>query len=167
MLSFTISFHFPSAIMEAMCLGSSISISSNRFAKVTNFRCWKPYLGKKKSVVYCQSGGNHAIRSTGISSVLTETSTLVTQDHSKPTLLENGNLVLNPNGKDLASVAEMHEEGIGIVKFLQGKTFFITGATGFLGKGTIFSIRCNSHLIYFFFFLNLLLFEFQFSLRRY
>ncbi|GFP79850.1 fatty acyl-coa reductase 2 [Phtheirospermum japonicum] len=28
----------------------------------------------------------------------------------------------------------MHDEGIGIVKFLRGKTFLITGATGFLGK---------------------------------
>lgn len=27
------------------------------------------------------------------------------------------------------------DEGIGIVKFIKGKNFFITGATGFLGKG--------------------------------
>jgi len=26
-------------------------------------------------------------------------------------------------------------DGIGIVEFLQGKNYFITGATGFLGKG--------------------------------
>ncbi|KAG6397238.1 hypothetical protein SASPL_143404 [Salvia splendens] len=39
--------------------------------------------------------------------------------------METGSLVLSNNAKD---------EGIGIVKFLRGKTFLITGATGFLGK---------------------------------
>lgn len=84
-------------------------------------------------MISCQSG-NHAIKSTGISSVLTETSALISQDNGS-SLIEAGSLVLSPNGKDL----EMHDEGIGIVKFLRGKTFLITGATGFLGKGIVFS----------------------------
>lgn len=84
-------------------------------------------------MISCQSG-NHAIKSTGISSVLTETSALISQDNGSA-LIEAGSLVLSPNGKEL----EMHDEGIGIVKFLRGKTFLITGATGFLGKGTVFS----------------------------
>ncbi|KAL0428643.1 UNVERIFIED_CONTAM: Fatty acyl-CoA reductase 2 [Sesamum latifolium] len=43
-----------------------------------------------------------------------------------------GSLVLSPNGKDLD--VEMHDQGLGIVKYLRGKTFLLTGATGFLGK---------------------------------
>ena len=36
-------------------------------------------------------------------------------------------------------VDDMHEDGgIGIVKFLRGKVFFITGSTGFLAKGNFF-----------------------------
>lgn len=35
-------------------------------------------------------------------------------------------------------LVEIHEDGgIGIVKFLRGKVFLITGATGFLAKGTL------------------------------
>ncbi|KAK4392389.1 Fatty acyl-CoA reductase 2 [Sesamum angolense] len=56
-------------------------------------------------MVYCQSG-NHAIKSSGISSVLTETSALISADHG-PALME-GSLVLSPNGKDLD--VEMHDE---------------------------------------------------------
>lgn len=81
-----------------------------------------------KTKICCQSG-SHAIKSTGISSVLTNTSALISQDNGS-VLMEAGSLVLCPNGKD---------EGIGIVKFLRGKTFLITGATGFLGKGGVFS----------------------------
>lgn len=47
--------------------------------------------------------------------------------------IETG-LVLSPNGKDLVEMNGYEEGGIGIVHFLRGKTFLITGATGFLGK---------------------------------
>lgn len=45
------------------------------------------------------------------------------------------NLVPNYGG-----LVDMDEDagGIGIVKFLRGKVFFITGATGFLAKGNHF-----------------------------
>lgn len=103
------------------------------------------------SIVYCQGGGK-AIRSSGFSSVLTErsSSTLVGDDHAAA-VIDAGSLVLSPNGnkgqseisiKDFdsyggttsSSLVEI-QEGIGIVKFLGGKGFFITGATGFLAKG--------------------------------
>ncbi|KAK4481747.1 hypothetical protein RD792_012657 [Penstemon davidsonii] len=119
--------------MEAFSLSSSsISIASNSALKMS--KNGDSFMKNKKSIVYCQSG-NKAIKSSGISSVLTETSALVSHDHG-PSLMETGGLVLSPNGKDLVltSAVEMVDEGIGIVKFLRGKSFFITGATGFLGK---------------------------------
>ncbi|GFY93594.1 phosphatidic acid phosphatase (PAP2) family protein [Actinidia rufa] len=89
------------------------------------------------SVVYCQSSGS-AVKSIATSSVLTERSVLV----------DAGSLVLSTNWKnqheidvnDLVpfggpntSVLEM-DDGIEIVKFLKGKSFLITSATGFLAK---------------------------------
>ncbi|XP_057496385.1 fatty acyl-CoA reductase 2, chloroplastic [Actinidia eriantha] len=114
----------------------SLSVSPR---KVVNFSVNHDWclLKKKKSVVYCQSSGN-TVKSTVVSSVLTERSALV----------DAGSLVLSTNGKnqpeievkDLVpfggpntSVLEM-DDGIGIVKFLRGKSFLITGATGFLAK---------------------------------
>ncbi|KAL1554557.1 Fatty acyl-CoA reductase 2 [Salvia divinorum] len=106
--------------MEAFSLNSSISYG----VKASSFNHRQLSTRSRSSMVCCQTG-SHAIKSTGISSVLTETSSaLISQDHG-PALMETGSLVLSPNGKD---------EGIGIVKFLRGKTFLITGATGFLGK---------------------------------
>lgn len=65
--------------------------------------------------------------------------------------MEAGSLVLSPNGTgENIAVKEMMPYGgtqshslvetddgigIGIVQFLRGKSFFITGATGFLAKG--------------------------------
>ena len=56
-----------------------------------------------------------------------------------------------PNGKSdeigvksLVPYVDLDEDedgGIGIVKFLRGKVFFITGATGFLAKGTILFLQ--------------------------
>ena len=89
--------------------------------------------------MYCRSSGN-AAKSIAMSYVLTERSALV----------DAGSLVLSTNWKnqpeievkDLVpfsgpntSVLEM-DDGIGIVKFLKGKSFLIIGATGFLAKGT-------------------------------
>lgn len=129
--------------MEAFSLSSSISIASSSVVKVSNYKHGRLSSQNKSSMVCCQSG-NNAIKFSGISSVLTETSPLISPDHG-PALMEAESLVLSSNGKDLASpggqstsVAEMLDEGIGIVKFLRGKTFLITGATGFLGKGVVF-----------------------------
>ncbi|KAL3623808.1 hypothetical protein CASFOL_032624 [Castilleja foliolosa] len=75
---------------------------------------------KKSMIICCQKSGNQAIKSSGASSVV---------------LKENSSALISPNnGPNSKDSMPMHDEGIGIVKFLQGKTFFITGATGFLGK---------------------------------
>lgn len=97
---------------------------------------------------HCQSSGN-AVKSGALSSVFTERTKLVSDDHGNGTLMDAGTLVLSTNGnnvKDLVpyggpakSLVEM-DDGIGIVKYLRGKSFFITGATGFLAKGTFFSV---------------------------
>ncbi|CAI0406505.1 unnamed protein product [Linum tenue] len=107
------------------------------------------------SVVFCQGGGGKAIRS-GVGSVFGgRTSALVTpttatdqeQQISPAAVMDASSLVLAVNGqpeivvKDLvpysgptsSSLVETHD-GIGIVRFLRGKGFFITGATGFLAK---------------------------------
>lgn len=62
--------------------------------------------------------------------------------------MEAGSLVLSQNVKNQAEIVVKDlmpygapttliglEDEIGIVKFLRGKKFFITGATGFLAKG--------------------------------
>lgn len=90
---------------------------------------------KRKCSVLCQSG-DKVVKSSSLSSVLTkQSSVLVKDDH----------LVLSSNDiavKDLvpytgttSSLVDMdnHSE-IGIAKFLRGKNFFVTGATGFLAK---------------------------------
>ncbi|KAI3417727.1 Fatty acyl-CoA reductase, partial [Psidium guajava] len=90
----------------------------------------------------CQGGGN-AIKHT----ILKERSVSEAADQSSA-LIDTGSLAMPPNGKSRAevcvknlvpyaghthSLAEM-DDGIGIVRFLRGKRFFITGATGFLAK---------------------------------
>ncbi|XP_048235859.1 fatty acyl-CoA reductase 2, chloroplastic-like [Ricinus communis] len=104
-------------------------------------------------------GGGKAIRSSGFSSVLTErssssssSSSLVgDQGHSSSVMDTARSLVVSsPNGKGQPEIAMKDFEpyndgltssslidmrdGIGIVKFLRGRGFFITGATGFLAK---------------------------------
>lgn len=122
---------------------------------------------KSVVVVHCQSSGN-VVKSGGVSSVLTERSKLVSDDHGKGALMDAGTLVLSTNGnevKDLVpyggpakSLVEM-DDGIGIVKYLRGKSFLITGATGFLAKGTFFHFiwpSCRMYLTYVLVFLNLI-----------
>lgn len=112
---------------------------------------------RKGNVVYCQGGGKNVIKSSSsgsLSSVLTERSSLVGTDHEAAvTLMDAGSLVLSQNGKSQAEIVVKDlvpyggtttliglEDGIGIVKFLGGKKFFITGATGFLAKGILSNI---------------------------
>ncbi|GMN55961.1 hypothetical protein TIFTF001_025080 [Ficus carica] len=109
-------------------------------------------------VVHCQGqggggggGGGNAIKTSsagiGFSSILTAS--------TSTDLVDKGSLVLSPNGKNIShennniavkdlvpfggssqstSSLEMLDNGIGILHFLRGKSFFITGATGFLAK---------------------------------
>uniref|UniRef100_A0A2K2A4W9 Fatty acyl-CoA reductase n=1 Tax=Populus trichocarpa TaxID=3694 RepID=A0A2K2A4W9_POPTR len=82
-------------------------------------------------------------------SILTERSAVGSgQDHNAA-VRDSGSLVLSPNGKGQPEIAVTDlvpcggptssslvetQDGIGIVKFLRGKCFFISGATGFLAK---------------------------------
>ena len=134
--------------MGVLSLSSSSSLLSKLIGVPEN-NDWY-HARRKKNVVYCQGGGN-VIKSSGMSSVLTERSALVSTDHAA-TLMDAGSLVLSQNGKSQAEIVVkdlVHyggptsttliglEDGIGIVKFLRGKKFFITGATGFLAKGRV------------------------------
>ncbi|KAK9266595.1 hypothetical protein L1049_021660 [Liquidambar formosana] len=108
--------------MGSFFLNSS-SIAPKRLIRV-NAKLNRPCsLKKKKCVVYCQGGGN-TTKSTGLSTVLTERSTLVSSGDHSAAVMDAGSLVLSPNGnsqgeiavKDLmpyggptASLVEMHD----------------------------------------------------------
>nr|ART33386.1 male sterility protein 2 [Lycium barbarum] len=122
--------------MEAMSTLSCSSIISKTIMKLSKNCKWCPPK-KVDNMVYCQSSsGINAIKSGNASSVITKRSS----DHS--TAL--GSLVLTPNGSSQAEIkvkdlvpygqSKHDDDGIGITKFLRGKAFLITGATGFLGK---------------------------------
>ncbi|KAL5545600.1 hypothetical protein UlMin_005287 [Ulmus minor] len=118
--------------MEALFLGSSLSIARTKLARVSEKRD-RCFLRKKKSLVYCQGGGN-AIKTSGISSVLTDHGSAVVLSPNGKNQTENIAVKdLVPYGGPQSTSVEM-QDGIGIVKFLRGKSFFITGATGFLAK---------------------------------
>ncbi|PHU05779.1 hypothetical protein BC332_26601 [Capsicum chinense] len=102
--------------MEALCSLSSSNASKN-ILKLSSNRGRCP-LKKINNVIYCQSSsGNNAVKASKLSAVVTERTSTISTDNS------SNDLRFSPNGN-----------GIGIIKFLRGKTFLITGATGFLGK---------------------------------
>ncbi|KAI4300651.1 hypothetical protein L6164_034003 [Bauhinia variegata] len=130
--------------MGILSLNSSSIIPSN-LLRVTQKSDWCPV--RRQATVFCQGGGN-VIKSSGVSSVLTERSSLGSTDHAA-TVMDAGSLVLSKNGKTQTEIVVKDlvpyggatsttlkglEDAIGIVKFLKGKKFFITGATGFLAK---------------------------------
>lgn len=160
--------------MDALSL-NSISVASKWVVKATDrkIQLWK----NKQKLVYCHQGGGgpHAIKSSGMSSVLIEKSTVISTDHGRG-IMESGNVVSTPNGntqatadievKDLvpygcgsSTLVDRHDDGIGIVNFLRGKSLLITGATGFLGKGK--SLSSFSSYYYYFFFRLLLKIAFK------
>ncbi|CAA0842790.1 Fatty acyl-CoA reductase 2 [Striga hermonthica] len=113
--------------MEAFAFSSSsITVAPKNVAKKENNR-----RVKTSTTICCQKSGKHAVKSSGILSVLTDKSSALISPNHGPALMETGSLLLSPNGNDLVSTSD---DGIGIVKFLSGKTFLITGATGFFGK---------------------------------
>ncbi|KAI3826368.1 hypothetical protein L1987_00415 [Smallanthus sonchifolius] len=125
-------------MMGTMSLGSSIAIQQKRAG---NLACNYPWLLKKNTncLMKCQSEGN-GVRNNGVSSILTKRSALVNVDPGTA-LLDTENLVLAPNGNvngyndaQNGSVMGVNDDGIGIINILKGKGFFVTGATGFLGK---------------------------------
>ena len=134
--------------MGALLL-NSFSVAPSEVARVSN-KCnsWR----KKNTFVHCQGSGN-AMKTNGVSSVLRESLKMVNADRSAA-IMDAGSLIVspNPNGNSQADIAVKDlvpyggsttslvelQEGIGIVKFLRGKDFFITGSTGFLAKGNFF-----------------------------
>nr|AHA15849.1 male sterility protein 2 [Petunia x hybrida] len=126
--------------MEALYTLSSSSVISKTVVKLSNSSRWCPPK-KMNNMVYCQSTGTNAIKS-GNSSVITERSSVNGSDNGKAFMEAAGSMVLTPNGstqadikvKDLVPYERHDDDGIGITKFLRGKAFLITGATGFLGK---------------------------------
>ncbi|KEH41771.1 fatty acyl-CoA reductase 2, chloroplastic [Medicago truncatula] len=136
----------------------SISHSTNLLSKIIkipqNNDWYIPTRRKTRTnvVVFShQGGGGNVIKSSNLSSVLTErSSSLVSSDHAATTLMDAGNLVLSQNGKNQTDIVVKDivpyggptttttliglDDGIGIVKFLRGKKFFVTGSTGFLAK---------------------------------
>ncbi|KAI3677016.1 hypothetical protein L1987_86634 [Smallanthus sonchifolius] len=131
-------------MMGTMSLGSSIVILRKGAVNLVGNDKNYPWLSKKKinCLMYCLNEGNVG-RTNGVPSILTKRSALVNADPGT-VVLDSENLVLAPNGNgnDLVSyngaqngsVMDMDGDGIGIVNILKGKRFFVTGATGFLGK---------------------------------
>ncbi|KAL8147186.1 hypothetical protein AgCh_004781 [Apium graveolens] len=130
-------------MMESLSL-SSIPVAPKTTSRLSQMqsRCLST---KRNGMIYCQSGKN-VIKTGKVSSVLTDRSTVISPDNGAALLDAAGSLVLNPNGNGQAEIVakelvpyngallDVHEKGIGIVKFLEGKGLLITGATGFLAK---------------------------------
>ncbi|KAA8516954.1 hypothetical protein F0562_017228 [Nyssa sinensis] len=131
--------------METLLLKHSFSVAPKNFLRLSN-GCDDSMLQRKKSVVHCL-GRSNVTESSGLSSVPFKRSTMVNVDHGV-TVIDVASLDF-PNGESQAaeiavkdmvpcsgpptSPVDMHD-GIGIIRFLRGKKFLITGATGFLAK---------------------------------
>lgn len=119
--------------MEALSTLSSCSVISRTALKLSNDSKRCPFK-KVDNMIYCQSSGTNSIK-------LSSRSLVISSDHTTAFMEAAGSLVLSPNGNSQAELKvkdlvpyERHDDGIGITKFLRGKAFLITGATGFLGK---------------------------------
>ncbi|KAL6997854.1 alcohol-forming fatty acyl-CoA reductase [Sarracenia purpurea var. burkii] len=127
--------------MGALSLTSFSVAAPKKFLQFSNNDDLWLLMTKKKSTVaaHCQSGGGggNERRYGGLPSILTKrlSATVASNGHGRGggALMETRSLVLSKNGGP--TTVEVDEE-IGIVKFLSRKSFFITGATGFLAKGT-------------------------------
>ncbi|XP_071912461.1 fatty acyl-CoA reductase 2, chloroplastic-like [Coffea arabica] len=136
--------------MEASSLSSAFNITSNNTVRLSNNKLGGGCsLKVKKKVNVCCQSGKKAIKSSGSSSLITERSSTLMNADQGAALMETS-LSFAPNGstqteievKDLVpyshgtstSLVERPADGIGITNFLGGKTFLVTGATGFLGK---------------------------------
>ncbi|XP_071690432.1 fatty acyl-CoA reductase 2, chloroplastic-like [Rutidosis leptorrhynchoides] len=133
-------------MMGTMSLGSSIFVLQKKSRNLAgNDHTNYPWLFKKKinCVMYCCHSEGDVIKTNGLPPVSNKRSVLVNADPGTA-LLDTENLVLVPNGNGSvlyngsqnASVMGVNGNGIGIgiVNVLKGKGFFVTGATGFLGK---------------------------------
>ncbi|XP_077210012.1 jojoba acyl CoA reductase-related male sterility protein [Tasmannia lanceolata] len=118
--------------MEAVFLNSVsiaprrpiLSFDHRRDQCCLNRLSWKK---KKKNIICCQSTEN-VTNSIGLASVLKER--LVFSPNGKTQEVSLANDLMTPNG----TATTLMDEEIGIVRFLKGKGFLITGATGFVAK---------------------------------
>lgn len=85
------------------------------------------FVTENSSSTVITAADHHSSAASGFS--INNNSTITHHDHQ----IES--LILPFNGTKSTSIEE--DDGIGITNFLGGKTLFITGATGFLGKGTL------------------------------
>lgn len=108
---------------------------------------------KYTNIVRCHGNGNLRNPNGRPPIVITErpAAATVTEDHM--VFSSNAKIRNDVGVMDLTSYKETTAlgisetylgEGIGIVRFLRGKQFLITGATGFLGKGDKFCIIFSS-----------------------
>ncbi|GAA0167759.1 hypothetical protein LIER_22620 [Lithospermum erythrorhizon] len=129
--------------MEAFCLCISITTPKKNLVLLSDRR--KSCLLKKRGIARFQSGGN-VRKASGLPASRTERS-VVMNTNNAAALMDSGSLVFAPNGNEKVmdlvpfgrpstSIMKANDAtgGIGIVNFIKGKTFLITGATGFLGK---------------------------------
>ncbi|XP_042515249.1 fatty acyl-CoA reductase 2, chloroplastic-like [Macadamia integrifolia] len=113
------------------------STNELKWCCINNGSSWK---NRKKNSVCWQSNG-YVTTSGGLSSLLTKRLMLIPTTGKK---IERGSCLVNAGSMDLSSNENPKDDiqvkdlettdGVGIVKFLRGKRFFITGATGFLAK---------------------------------
>ncbi|KAL1204735.1 Fatty acyl-CoA reductase 2 [Cardamine amara subsp. amara] len=145
--------------MEALFLSSSSSsiVASNKFARLHNRCDWSALVREKKRIgpTWCRVGGggsdggrnSNAERPIRVSSLLKDRGQVLIREQTPPAM-DAETLVLPPNGNgraiDINGVKTLMpfkgaamvgmKEGLGIISFLQGKKFLITGSTGFLAK---------------------------------
>ncbi|CAN6991896.1 unnamed protein product [Brassica rapa subsp. trilocularis] len=144
--------------MEALFLSSSSSsiAASIKLSRLHDRRDWCTLLRDKKRVgpTWCRVGGGGGDgrnikpeRPIRVSSLLKDRGQVLIREQSSPAM-DAETLVLSPNVN--GTVIEMNgvktlmpfngaamvgiKQGLGIVSYLQGKTFLITGSTGFLAK---------------------------------
>ncbi|KAK2985378.1 hypothetical protein RJ640_029335 [Escallonia rubra] len=117
---------------------TSISIAPKGTARFSDVKHDNILFKKRRDcVVCCQGGGNATKTSSGLSTILTERSpTLMGADHVTALMENTAVKDLVPYGGPAGPLVDMqdNDDGIGIVEFLRGKGFLITGATGFLAK---------------------------------
>nr|GEY52763.1 fatty acyl-CoA reductase 2-like [Tanacetum cinerariifolium] len=132
-------------MMGTMSLGSSSIVQKGIVTlEVNNNDMSKPWLFKKKikCLMCCQSDQGNVIRSStpnGVVSKQTKRLAVVNADTGMAVLdtqsyTPASKELVSYNGAQNASLIGVNGDGIGIVNVLKGKGFFVTGATGFLGK---------------------------------
>ncbi|KAL5976734.1 hypothetical protein ACLOJK_021067 [Asimina triloba] len=93
---------------------------------------------KKQNLVWCRNNSGN-MEASFVSKTM-ETGVMVADPNNG--LMNDGSLLLSPNALEelvpdysgMATTLPDFRQGLGIVRFLRGKGFFITGATGFLAK---------------------------------